>query len=84
MTMLKKFEAEHGLPDALSYNLVLGAHAKNGSYKDAGEWILRMEEMGKATVCSPLMAHGGYVMWVCKDVCSNKSSLYWMFQSYVC
>ncbi|CAK9029286.1 unnamed protein product [Durusdinium trenchii] len=52
VTMLKKFEAEHGLPDALSYNLVLRAHAKNGSYKDAGEWILRMEEMGKATVCS--------------------------------
>ena len=50
--ILKKFEEEHGIPDPLSYNLVLRAYAKDGNYKDAVEWMGHMETKGKATVCS--------------------------------
>ncbi|CAJ1440865.1 unnamed protein product [Effrenium voratum] len=51
--VLRKFEGVPGALDALSYNLVIRAHAKEGNHKRAGEWIMRMEERGiKATVCS--------------------------------
>ncbi|CAJ1424862.1 unnamed protein product [Effrenium voratum] len=49
--VLRKFEGVPGALDALSYNLVIRAHAKEGNHKRAGEWIMRMEERGiKATV----------------------------------
>lgn len=50
--LLQKFETEWGLPDALSYNLVLRAHAKDGNCAAADGWMKYMEEKGKATLCS--------------------------------
>jgi pentatricopeptide repeat protein len=50
--LLQKFETEWGLPDALSYNLVLRAHAKDGNCAAADGWMQYMEEKGKATLCS--------------------------------
>eukprot|EP00438_Fugacium_kawagutii_P006692 Skav219104 [mRNA] locus=scaffold1574:217618:220681:- [translate_table: standard] len=50
--LLQKFEAEWGLPDALSYNLVLRSHAKDGNCAEAGRWMRYMEEKGKSTLCS--------------------------------
>lgn len=54
--LLQKFETEWGLPDALSYNLVLRSYAKDGNFSEAGRWMRYMEEKGKSTLCSCLAA----------------------------
>lgn len=49
---LRHFETEYGYPDALSYNLVLRAYARDGNCAEAGRWMKHMEDKGRATVCS--------------------------------
>ena len=72
--LLVDFEAAHGPPDTLSYNLVIRAFAKEGKYKAAGHCLTRMERLGvRSTVCSY-----NTVLDACAKAGKAKDSEFWL------